>query len=91
MKIIVFGWVKVVLLCFKHITLYTKQNFRFLFNLIDGERLLLVVLGVTILSDKILQISIIPILQYHFIFLKYNKVVEVLSRFLFYNFILLCF
>ena len=52
MKIIVFGWVKVVLLCFKHITLYTKQNFRFLFNLIDGERLLLVVLGVTILSDK---------------------------------------
>ena len=52
MKIIVFGWVKVVLPCFKQITLYTKQNFRFLFNLIDGERLLLVVLGVTILSDK---------------------------------------
>ena len=49
----IFGVVKVALLCFKQLLLDMKQKFGFSSHLIDGEKLLSVVIGVpTFLTDK---------------------------------------
>ena len=52
-KYIIFGVVKVAILCFKQLLLDMKQKFGFSYHLIDGEKLLSVVIGVpTFLTDK---------------------------------------
>ena len=52
-KIIIFGGVKVVFFCLKQIPLKIIEKFKFSYHLIDGEGLLLVVVGVAIFSvDK---------------------------------------
>ena len=52
-KYIRFGVVKFAYLCFKLLLLDIKQKFGFSYHLIDGERLLSVVIGVpTFLTDK---------------------------------------
>ena len=48
-----FERVKVAIFCFKQLPLNIKQKFEFSYHLIDGERLLLVVVGVVSFSaDK---------------------------------------
>ena len=53
---IVLGEVKVAFFCFKQVPLHIKQKFEFLCHLVDGGRLLSVVVGVvSFSSDKTLD------------------------------------
>ena len=68
------GGVKVTLFCFKEPSVNTKQKFESLYRLIDGERLLSVVLVVVRFSaDKSLDFHDATFFSYKLIFLKYNK------------------
>ena len=49
-----------------------------MYHVIDGERL--IVVGVVGFRWRNLQISMIQLLQYCVVFLKYNKAIEVLSK-----------
>ena len=49
-----------------------NKKFEFLYHLIDGEKLLSVVLGV-------------EFFQYRLVFLKYNKAFEILSKVVLHN------
>ena len=78
-----FGGEKVVFPCFKQLPLNIKQKFEFLYNLIDGERLLSVVVVVSFSIDK-------PLDFHHTSFsvspsLKYSKVLEVLTKVVLYH------
>ena len=66
--------------CFKQLALNIKQKFEFAYHLIDIEILLLVVRVVRFLVGKPLDFHMIQLFQYYLILLKYNKVVEVLSK-----------
>ena len=69
-----------MLFCFKQLPLNTKQKFEFPYHLIDGERLLSVVVGVvSSLADKTLDYHD-TIFEYHLVFLKYNKAFEILNK-----------
>ena len=45
-KNIIFGGLKVAVFCFKHLPLDIKQKFEFSYHLIDGERLLSVLVRI---------------------------------------------
>ena len=73
--IITFGEVKVPFFPFKQLPLNMKQKIEFWYHLIDGERVLLIVVPVVSCSaDKPLDFHDTTF-QYHLIFLRYNKVV----------------
>ena len=77
-KFILLGRVTVVFLYFKQLLLNTKEKFESLCNLIDGERLLSVAVGVVIFSvDKPLDFHGTT---FSVVFLKCNKTIEVLSK-----------
>ena len=70
-KNILFGGVKVVSLCFKQLPLNIKQKFESLYHLIDGERLLSILVGVVSFSVyKPLDFHDTTF-QYRLVFLKY--------------------
>ena len=70
-----------MIFCIKQLSLNIKQNLGFPYHLIDGERLLLVVVGVVrFLADKLLDFydtifSVLPSLLKYF-----NKLFEILSK-----------
>ena len=65
---------------FKQLPLNTKQKLEFPYHLIDGERLLLVVVRVvSFLVDKPLDFHDANF-QYHLVFFKHNKAFEILSK-----------
>ena len=71
--------------CFKQLPLDTKQKFEFLYHLIDGERLLSVVVGLVIFSaDKPLDFNntIFSVLLSLF---KHNKVIQILNKFVLHH------
>ena len=79
-RFIVFEGVKVTFYCFKQLPLNIKQKFEFSCHLIDGERILSVVVGgLTFSVGKPLDFHSTTF-QYCLVFLKYNRAVEVLSK-----------
>ena len=65
---------------FMQLHLNTKQKFEFPYHLIDGERLLSVVVGVVIFSADKPSDSHGATFQYCQVFLKYKKVVKIVSK-----------
>ena len=74
-----------MLFCFKQLPLNAEEEFESPYHLIDGEKLLSVVADVIIFWLTNLYISMIQLFQYNLVFLKYNKMVKILSKVVFPN------
>ena len=61
------------LFSFKQLPLNIKQNFGFLYQIIDGERLISGGIGVLVFSSEKCLDFHDPTFQYYLIFLNYNK------------------
>ena len=58
-QFIIFGGVKITFICFRQLPINTKQTFKFMCHLIDGERLWAVVVEiVTFSADKTLDLHV---------------------------------
>ena len=70
-----------MIFCIKQLSLNTKQNLGFPYHLIDGERLLLVVVGVVrFLADKLLDFYDTIFSVLHSLLRHFNKLFEILSK-----------